>query len=293
VVEGVGYLLFEDEDGYSQPVDGGTLAQLLRGTSLRLALLNACESASATDGDAFGNMAAALIRAGLPAVVAHQYAMPDRSAIAFVAEFYRALADGYPVDAAVGVGRKAILSALGPQWRAHVDWAIPVLFMQVSDGRILSFEEPGGETGDSPQQATTVVQQQVSAQGDAVTVGQIEGDVVHITLGAAPSAPPEPAPSPPRDPLPELLDQLQETVRAFAPKAKRAESLDKVGVLSDAALKKPPDVEQIESVWQWFRAEVPQLSGAVLNAIAAVRGRAQEAGGEALMEFEERFGDFS
>jgi hypothetical protein len=50
--------------------------------------------------------------------------MPDCSAIVFVAEFYRALAEGYPVDADGGIGRKAILSALGELWRPHVDWAI-------------------------------------------------------------------------------------------------------------------------------------------------------------------------
>ena len=131
-----GQLLFEDEAGLGELVSSDTLAQLLRGTNVRLAVLNACESAVADEGDAFGSVAAALVRAGLPAAIAHQFPLPDSSAIPFAAEFYGALADAYPVDAAVSEGRKAILSELGPAWRDSVDWATPVLLMRAPDGRM-------------------------------------------------------------------------------------------------------------------------------------------------------------
>ena len=141
MIGGEGFLIFEGEDGLSDPVDAGRLAQLLRGTSVRLALLNACESASAADGEAFGSVAVALSRSGLPAVVAHQLAMPDRSAIPFGAAFYRALARGQPVDAAVVEGRKAILAALDSDWQGQMDWAIPVLMLTVPEVHLLPPEE--------------------------------------------------------------------------------------------------------------------------------------------------------
>lgn len=145
-----GYLFFEGRDGHSDPVDSDMLAQLLRGPWVRLALLNACETAQAATGDAFGSIAAALVQTRLPAVIAHQYVMPDSSAQAFAAEFYAALADGYPVDAAVTEGRRAVLSELGGAWRERIDWATPVLFMQARDGRILKLAGPTAARGQPP-----------------------------------------------------------------------------------------------------------------------------------------------
>ena len=82
--------------------------------------------------------AEALVRAGLPAVIAHQCPLPDTSAVLFAAEFYRALADGLPVDAAVCEGRKALLSELGTSRWDRVDWAAPVLFMRGDAGALFS-----------------------------------------------------------------------------------------------------------------------------------------------------------
>jgi hypothetical protein len=290
-----GYLLFEDEQGRGEPVDSDTLAHLLRGTDVRLAMLNACESASAADGDAFGSVAAALIYAGLPAVVAHQLAMPDRSAIPFAGEFYKALAEGFPVDAAVTQGRKAILSTLGTSWWDHADWAIPTLMMRAPDGHILALEVPEEQTESRAPQATTTVQQQVHAERDATTVGHIEGEVVNISFGAGPTAASEPAPEPGSRsvPLPDLLAGLRRTVRQYAPPPKRAQAVEQVATLSGAAQASPPDLAALASVLTWFRAEVPQLSGAVLGTIRGVQPMAEAAGDDVLWEFEERFGPFS
>ncbi|MCB0128611.1 MAG: SUMF1/EgtB/PvdO family nonheme iron enzyme, partial [Caldilineaceae bacterium] len=55
----------------------------------------------------------------------------DRSAITLAREFYRALADGYPVDAATSEARRAV--AL----ESDREWGTPVLFTRSSDNRIL------------------------------------------------------------------------------------------------------------------------------------------------------------
>jgi hypothetical protein len=60
-----------------------------------------------------------------------QYAISEASATIFAGEFYRTLADGWPVDAAATEGRKAVMFATD----LHVmDWGIPVLFMRTRDG---------------------------------------------------------------------------------------------------------------------------------------------------------------
>lgn len=60
-------------------------------------------------------------------------AVADNSAIAFAREFYRALSESWPVDAAVVEGRKAVMLEVG---LGQPDWSIPVLFMRSPDGML-------------------------------------------------------------------------------------------------------------------------------------------------------------
>jgi formylglycine-generating enzyme required for sulfatase activity len=125
-----GVLVFTDEDGRSQDVDAERLGVLLRDhRSLRLAVLNACEGARATADDPFAGVATNLVRQGIPAVVAMQFEISDPSARAFAGEFYAALAQGFPVDAAQAEARKAVYCL--PE---DVEWGTPVLYLRSVDG---------------------------------------------------------------------------------------------------------------------------------------------------------------
>jgi hypothetical protein len=127
-----GILLFEDETGSSRRVSGAQLGTMLADeTSLRLAVLNACEGARTSSDDPFAGTAASLVHREIPAVVAMQFEITDRAAVLFAGEFYAALADGYPVDSALAEARKAIFAD-----QNDVEWGTPVLFMRVADGRI-------------------------------------------------------------------------------------------------------------------------------------------------------------
>ena len=136
---GEGYLILEDVLGRSDPMAASVLGQLVADSNLRLVVLNACETAISDKESGFGGTAHQLVRAGMPAVVAMQLAIADRTAVAFSREFYGALADGWPVDAAVQEGRRSILITLGNRWQEYVDWAIPTLYMRAPDGVILGF----------------------------------------------------------------------------------------------------------------------------------------------------------
>jgi hypothetical protein len=88
--------------------------------------------------DPFRSVAPALLRAQIPGVIAMQLQVNQDSARAFSSEFYRALADGYPLDACVTEGRKAIIGVAG---LGNPDWGIPVVYTRAEDGGRL-FDKP-------------------------------------------------------------------------------------------------------------------------------------------------------
>lgn len=134
MIRGQGHLVLEDDEGTSRFVGASALESLLGDTSLRCVVLTACESAAAP-GDPFLGLAPALVRGGVPAVVAMQMSMPDESAVVFTREFYRSLAHGWPVDACVTEGRLGIRAAVRD---TRIDWGIPALFMRSDDGIIFA-----------------------------------------------------------------------------------------------------------------------------------------------------------
>jgi hypothetical protein len=141
-------LFFETEDGKADPVTGTDLVNKLTDFPfLRLAVLNACESATLGSGasissavtnfDPFTGVASSLVLGGLPAVIAMQLPISDQAAIAFSKALYDRIAAGDPVDAAVAEGRQAVHSAN----RTRFEWATPVLFMRTPNGELY----PGGD----------------------------------------------------------------------------------------------------------------------------------------------------
>ena len=138
-----GGLVFEDQAGRQEIVPAETLGMLLHDhTPLRLTFLNACEGARGGRSDPFAGVAQRLVQQGVPAVLAMQFPISDAAAIALSQEFYHALADGYPCDAALSEARKAIV-ALG---NSH-EWGTPVLFSRSSDNRLIDLTPAGARGG--------------------------------------------------------------------------------------------------------------------------------------------------
>jgi outer membrane protein assembly factor BamD (BamD/ComL family) len=138
---GHGALVYEDEYGDGAMVDGSTLGVLLRDVpTMRLVFLNACETAKVTREkglDPFAGVAAAVVMAGIPAVVAMQFPISDSAAITFAQRFYPLLGRGYPVDTAVAEGRRAICLAR----TGTMEWGTPVLFLRAPQGIIFRVSE--------------------------------------------------------------------------------------------------------------------------------------------------------
>jgi CHAT domain-containing protein/Kelch motif protein len=144
-----GVLVLEDEAQRSRMVSGDHLGTLLHDhRPLRLAVLNACEGARTSRQDPFSGVAQSLVRQGLPAVIAMQFEITDDAAKVFAHEFYLALADGYPVDAALGEARKAMYAA-----GQAVEWATPVLYLRASDGRLFDIKDTTAPATEVPVEA--------------------------------------------------------------------------------------------------------------------------------------------
>jgi CHAT domain-containing protein len=132
-----GQIALTDAAGKAHLFGATDLARLLADHhELRLVLLNSCEGAQGSTQDIFASAAATLIRRGLPAVVAMQYAITDHAAIEFAQTFYESLTDGLPVDAAVSEARKAI-SVNIPN---SLEWGTPVLHLRAPEGQLFEVE---------------------------------------------------------------------------------------------------------------------------------------------------------
>jgi hypothetical protein len=125
--------LSAEANGSAEYISATSLNRLLADEpALALAVLNSCEGATGGGQDIFASTASILLRGGVSAVVAMQYEITDPAAIAFSQAFYGALADGYPIDAAVSEARKAISLST----KDSLEWATPVLYLRAPEGQI-------------------------------------------------------------------------------------------------------------------------------------------------------------
>jgi hypothetical protein len=125
-----GMLALADEQGKAYLLPGSHLGRLLANAGLRLVVLNACEGAKGSDRDLFSSAGASLVRREIPAVVAMQAEISDGAALEFTRTFYRALAAGIPVDAALAEARTAIWISIPHT----LEWGTPVLYLRAPDG---------------------------------------------------------------------------------------------------------------------------------------------------------------
>jgi hypothetical protein len=131
-----GVLVLEDAQRRAREVSAQVVGAVLRNErTLRLVVLNACEGGRTIGSDLFSGSAQTLVQQGIPAVVAMQFEISDEAAITFTHEFYKAIGDGYPVDAALGEARLAIYTQGN-----ETEWGTPVLYMRSPDGELFDLK---------------------------------------------------------------------------------------------------------------------------------------------------------
>jgi hypothetical protein len=144
-------LAFEDSSGDLEWASALELGILLNRSSVRLIVLDACQSGQLSTAP-LRAMAPALIRAQVPAVVAMQFTVPDSAARAFAGELYRALSEGFPIDACVTEGRKAVMGEVG---LGRPDWGIPVVYTRAADGKLFDLSAAATSTTQTSERPPT------------------------------------------------------------------------------------------------------------------------------------------
>jgi len=171
VYTGTGTISLEDRS-----VDAEELGIGLRGEGIRLAVLGACESGRRDAFNPWSGIAAALTKAEIPAVIANQYSIEDRSAVAFIRAFYQGLAGGLNIEHAVSRGRIAAY---------HVDadgrdWGVPVLYLRAANGQLFEGAADKGQRASARAQAEADISVRVN---EIAPSGEVLGSSVRQMLG--------------------------------------------------------------------------------------------------------------
>ncbi|PMD38652.1 hypothetical protein L207DRAFT_634679 [Hyaloscypha variabilis F] len=129
----------DDARGTLAPTRAGAVADLLRKHNIRIVVLNACESAKATNKGDEANIARTFTKAGVQNVLAMAYKTLGPTCTTFMRCFYESLiAGGNPFSIAVRDAREHLRSAPNRDARFALnrqleDWIIPVVYASGKD----------------------------------------------------------------------------------------------------------------------------------------------------------------
>jgi hypothetical protein len=131
-------LAFEGSEGGADWVDGSELADLIRSAQTELpalVVLNACHGGAS---DELSGVAADLLAAGVPAVVAMRWQITDQAAVHFAAAFYAGLSRGERVDVALAAARRDVNGQV-----PGLEWSLPVLYEAARGANLGKGDEAG------------------------------------------------------------------------------------------------------------------------------------------------------
>lgn len=168
--------------GSTQVMPATQLAKSLQQAGVRVAVFGTCESAQRDGASEWAGIAPTLVAEGVPVVVAMQYEVLDKHAIAFSEAFYIALAAGLSVDEAVSSGRLAMLGQefsiqrtmvpagkidanYSDQPPANVQWGVPALYMRSANSVI--FPRKASEPSAVAEQMRKMIEQNIGAIRDS------------------------------------------------------------------------------------------------------------------------------
>ena len=161
--KGEGALVLEDDSGEAKFTSGDEFGNGLQrfNDNLRLVVLNACEGARASISNSYSGFAQKVMQcAEIPAAIGMQFRISDKAAISFAEKFYKAIAEGMPLESALADARMHLYS------NSNEEWATPILYLQSQDGYILEIQ--GG-----PSPPPDDLSEHFKLVGDAFDDGQL------------------------------------------------------------------------------------------------------------------------
>jgi len=145
-VANMGYLLFEDAMGEKALVSANTLGEMLHQQKVSMIVLSACQSATVAGEDALNSVAARLVHAGIPSVLAMTYSVLVTTTRLLFQEFYAQLVKGKHTGEAVENARRYLFRHTERGQRRYgarefelilQDWFIPALYQNGPDRALL------------------------------------------------------------------------------------------------------------------------------------------------------------
>lgn len=130
----VGQIALVDDFNEAMWVDENYFSDLFLRYLPGVVVLQACEGGQLSASQAFTTVASRLVQQNIPVVVAMQYVVSNSTASRFARRFYQRLAQGEPVDRATQEARYGI--ALGPEEFQSRDFATPVIYTRLQEGRL-------------------------------------------------------------------------------------------------------------------------------------------------------------
>ncbi|PSB28009.1 CHAT domain-containing protein [Stenomitos frigidus] len=152
--------LVSSKTGLTETLSGDDLAGLLVNNGIRMAVFNSCRGVYTATTEVLsetgdGNLAEALVKRGIPAVLAMAERIPDDVALNLSRLFYRNLKQAYPVDLSLNRARQGLVSSYSSN---QLYWALPILYLHPEfDGNLQSLDglsESANETDAQPIEST-------------------------------------------------------------------------------------------------------------------------------------------
>ena len=171
--------LVNPRTGLAETLNGDDLAGLLVNNGIHLAVLNSCRgvhSATSEQGSE-SNLAEALVKRGIPAVLAMAERIPDDVALNLSRLFYRNLKQAYSIDLSLNRARQGLISSYSSD---QLYWALPILYLHPQfDGYVL----PGVNHADRPADLLLETEPNRSLEaGSALDAGAVSFDQVSFDL---------------------------------------------------------------------------------------------------------------
>ncbi|MDM8541855.1 tetratricopeptide repeat protein [Desulfococcaceae bacterium HSG9] len=185
---GMGYLLFEEDEGSKALVSAAMLGEMLHRKSVSLVVLSACQSAVMAGDDAMGSVAARLTHAGIPAVLAMTHSVLIDTTRALFGAFYENLVKGKGIGQSLDNARRRLFMNpdRGERQRGKKritlklhDWFLPALYQSGKDTSLLTDKTP--EPVEDAAQVNLPALQEAGFFGRTRELWDIERAFVHGT----------------------------------------------------------------------------------------------------------------
>ncbi|NER03982.1 MAG: CHAT domain-containing protein, partial [Okeania sp. SIO3C4] len=183
--------LVSNTTGLTESLSGRDLAGLLVNNGIQMAVFNSCRGAynhlvNPTDDEVALNLAEALVKRGIPGVLAMAERIPDEVSLILTRLFYRNLNQGYPIDLSLSRARQGLISAYGSH---ELYWALPVVYLHSDfDGCLI--QKPSNLTNEIVEPFEEFVEEKIASPESQEDSTDVEQNIDLENVEEFPSEPP-------------------------------------------------------------------------------------------------------